>query len=217
MWGYGNKASYLWEELKDTSGAIFLYQKGAEITPDGIEKYMSLSAAYMAMGKFDKMVEYIQKVLEIDPNNSMANMSMINISYGEKKYEEVLNYLAVIRAIPDNARGDSRYHKQASLNLLAMASYLTKKHEQAEILAKESIAVDPNNGLPYTTLAETYSLVGKDEAFYKAIEDALKRGMAAKVFLDDMPYKRFLNKKRFKALVKKYEKKTAPLDQIAKN
>lgn len=217
MWGYANKASYLWEELKDTAGATFLFQKGAEVTPDGIEKYMSLSAAYMAMGKFDKMLEYLNKVLEIDPNNSMANMSMINIAYGEKKYEEVLNYLAVIRAIPDNARGDSRYHKQSSLNLLAMSSYLTNKYKQAEILAKESIAVDPNNGLPYTTLAETYSLMGKEEAFYKNLEEAFKRGISPNIIIEDAPYQRFLNKKRFKDLVKKYEQKKAPLDQIAKN
>ena len=47
--------SYLWEELKDTVGAIYLYQKGAEITPDGAGKYMSLAAAYMAMGKHEEM------------------------------------------------------------------------------------------------------------------------------------------------------------------
>lgn len=217
MWGYANKANYLWQALKDTTGATFLYQKGAEVTPDGIEKFMSLSAAYMAMGKYDEMMKYIHKVLEIDPDNSMGNMSMINALYSEKKYRKALTYLETIRKIPENARGDIRYHKQSSLNLLAMASYLINDYEQAEILAKESIAVDRNSGLPYTTLAETYSLMGKDEAFYETIEKAFKRGIPLKVLEDDAPYQRFLNKKRFKDLVKKYNQKKEALDPIAKN
>ena len=217
MWGYVNKASYLWQDLQDTTGATYLYQKGAEVTPDGIEKYISLAAAYNSMGDEPKMMEYLHKILEIDPNNSRGVTSMIRILYEDKQYEKTLNYLPALRTIPDDARGDRRYHKQGGLNLLAMSSYLIKKYKQAEALAKESIAVDPNSALPYTTLAETYSLVGKDEAFYIAIEDALKRGMLAEVFIKDAPYQRFVNKKRFKDLLKKYEKKEAPLDQIAKN
>jgi len=215
IWGYANKANYLWQDLKDTTGATFLFQKGAEVTPDGIEKYMSLSAAYMAMGKYEEMTAYINKVLEIDLNNSMANMSMINILYNQKRYSEALNYLAAIRTIPDHVRGDRRYHKQSSLNLLAICSYLLNKYEQAETLAKESIAVDSNSGLPYTTLAETYSLMGKDEAFYETLEKAFKRGISVKILLEDAPYQRFLNQKRFKDLVKQYEQKKEPLDQVA--
>lgn len=215
MWGYANKANYLWQDLKDTSGATFLFQKGAEVTPDGIEKYMSLSAAYMAMGKHEEMTAYIYKVLEIDPNNSMANMSMINILYGQKKYAEALTYLAAIRTIHEEADGDMRYHKQASLNVLAMCSYELNKYQQAERLAKESIAVDSNSGLPYTTLAETYSFMGKDEAFYEALEKAFKRGVSPKILLEDPAYQRFLNKKRFKELVKQYEQKKEALDQVA--
>lgn len=217
MWGYANKASYLWEELKDTMGGVYLYQKGAEIVPDGIEKYMSLAGAYMAMGKQEEMMASINKVLEIDPNNPMANKSLINIFYRQKKYAEALNYLAAIRTIPDDARGDSRYQKQYGLNTLAMCSYFLNDYKQAEILAKESIAVDSNNGLPYTTLAETYSLMGKDELFYKNLEAAFKRGISPEILMDDAPYQRFLNKKRFKDLLEKYEKKKAPLDSVAKN
>ncbi len=217
IWGYANKAEYLWQYLKDTAGATFLYQKGAEITPDGIEKYISLAGAYMAMGENDKMMEYVDKALEIDPNNSLGNMIKINILFYDKKYKEALDYLGAISAIPDDARGDRLYHKQTSLNSLAMASYFIGKYKQAETLAKKSISVNPNNPLPYTSLAETYSLMGKDEAFYEALEKAFKRGISAKVLIEDAPYQRFLNKKRFKELVKKYEKKTAPLDQVAKN
>ena len=98
-----------------------------------------------------------------------------------------------------------------------MASYHINNYKQAEALAKESIALNPNYIWPYTTLAETYSLMGKDEAFYENIEIAFQRGVQAKTLFKDMPYQRFLNKKRFKDLVKKYEKKTTSLDPIAKN
>ena len=215
--GYLNKASYLLEELQDTAGAVHLFQKGAEVTPDGIEKYMSLAGAYFAMGKHEEMMASAHKALEIDPNNSRVNMNLIQILSYKKQYAKALNYLAAIRTIPNDVRGDSRWHKQKGLYLLAQCSYLLNKYEQAEVLAKESIAVDSNYGFPYTILAETYSLMGKDELFYKTLEAAFKRGVTFEELMNDAPYQRFLNKKRFKDLVEKYLKKTEPLDQVAKS
>lgn len=178
---------------------------------------MSLAGAYMLMGKRDKMLEYAHKALEIGSNNSVVLSSVITISYMENKYEEALNYLEALRTIPNDARDNRRDKKQQGLYFLVKCSYSLHKYEQAETLAKECIAVNPNSSFPYATLAETYSLMGKDEAFYEALEDALKHGILAKTLIEDAPYQRFLKKKRFKDLLKKYEQKTAPLDQIAKN
>ena len=215
--GYDNKASYLWEVLKDTTGGVYLYQKGAEIVPDGIEKYMSLAAAYYAMGKYEEVIVFSDKALEIDPNNSIVNMSLIQMFFYRKQYAKTFDYLAAIQTIPDDARGDSQYHKQNGLYLLAKSSYFLEKYEQAERLAKESIIINPSNGYPYATLAETYSRMGKEEAFYEALENALKRGILIKILMGEAPYQRFLNQQRFKDLVKKYEKKEQELDPIVKN
>jgi len=215
--GYINKASYLLEELQDTVGAIYLYQKGAEITPDGIEKYISLAAAYFAMGKEEEMIASANKALEIEPNSSMVNMSLIQVFFYTQQYAKALDHLAAIRTIPDDVRGYSRNHKQISLDLLAKCSYVLNKYEQAENLAKESIGINPNNAYAYSTLAEVYSLMGKDELFYKTLEVAFKRGGSPPYIMEDAPYQRFLNKKRFKDLVERYTKKTEPLDQVAEN
>ena len=59
--------------------------------------------------------------------------------------------------------------------------------------------------------------MGKDELFYKTMETAFKRGVTFVELIDDAPYQRFLNKKRFKDLVKKYEKKKEELDPIVKH
>ncbi len=217
IWGYANKADYLMWTLKDTAGAAFLYQKAAEVTPDGIEKYIALAAAYDAMNQEDKMIEYIDKVLEIDPNNSMGVRSKINSLSNSKKYAEALTYLPRLRSIPEDAMGDVAYHKQTGLNTLGMVAFYMKDYQQMLGLAKESIAVNPNFSLPYTTLAEANSMLGKDEAFYEAIENAFKKGFSPKIILKDKPYKRFLNKKRFKDLVEKYKEKKVPLDQVANN
>lgn len=217
IWGYANKAEYLWQNLKDTAGAVFLYQKGAEVIPDGIEKFISLAGAYMAMNQTDKMIEYVDKALEIDSKNALCNKLKINVLTYTKKYEEAFEYLPAVRSIPSNARGDNLFHKQSALNLLAMASYELKNYEQALELAKESIAVNIRNGWPYTTLAETYSYMKKDEEFYDALETAFEMGIPPMSLLEDEPYQRFLNKKRFKDLVAKYSKKKAPLDQVATN
>ena len=215
---YLNKASYLLEELQDTTGAVYLYQKGAEMAPDGIEKYFSLAGAYFAMGKYDETIASAHKALEIDPNNSIVNMNLIQLFLYGKEYAKALDYLAAIRTIPNDIRDNSLSHKQKSLRLLAQCSYFLKDYEQAEQLARESIAVNPNNAYPYVTLAETYSLMGKDEAFYEAIEEAFKRGvLPIELETDNKPYQRFLNQQRFKELVKKYEKKQEVLDPITKN
>ena len=203
--------------LKDTTGGVYLYQKGAEIVPDGIEKYMSLAAAYYAMGKYEEVIVFSDKALEIDPNNSIVNMSLIQMFFYRKQYAKTFDYLAAIQTIPDDARGDSQYHKQNGLYLLAKSSYFLEKYEQAERLAKESIIINPSNGYPYATLAETYSRMGKEEAFYEALENALKRGILIKTLMGEAPYQRFLNQQRFKDLVKKYEKKEQELDPIVKN
>ena len=144
-------------------------------------------------------------------------MSLIQMFFYKQQYAKALNYLAAIRTIPDEVRGDSRYHKQTGLYLLAQSSYFLKQYEQAEILAKECLAINPNNAWAYSTLAEIYSLMGKDEGFYEALEEALKRGISVSSFIEDMPYQRFLNKKRFEDLIAKYEQKKASLDQVAKN
>ena len=117
------------------------------MVPDGIEKYMSLGADYFAMGKDEEMMASIDKALEIEPNNSIVNMSLIQMFFYKQQYAKALNYLAAIRTIPDEVRGDSRYHKQTGLYLLAQSSYFLKQYEQAEILAKECIAINPNLSL----------------------------------------------------------------------
>lgn len=218
VWGYANKAEYVLQSLKDTAGATILYQTAAEVTKDGMEKYIALAGAYMTMNKMDKMMEYVDKGLEIDPNYSLGNMVKIQVLAMNEEYEEALTYLDRIQAIPVDARGDKLYHKQSSLNQLAMASYHLKKYDQAIVLGKESAAVFPNNGWPYTTIAETYSLMGgKDNEFYHYLEEAFKRGVPSSALMDDAPYQKYLHQKRFIDLVKKYERKKQPLDQVATN
>lgn len=215
IWGYINKADYLMWTLKDTAGATFLYQKAAEVTPDGIEKYISLAAAYQSMNEDEKMMEYVDRILEIDANNAMGVMTKINALGKQKKYAESLTYLPKVRAISENSRGDLLYQKQSSLNSLAMNCYYMKDYQQMFSLAKEATELNVNNPLPYTTLAEANSMMGKDDAFYSAIEQAFIRGFPPKVLLEDEPYQRFLNKKRFKNLVQKYTRKKESLDQVA--
>jgi len=121
------------------------------------------------------------------------------------------------RRVSNEGFNDSRFQKQNALNQMAMASYQLKKYDLSVQLAKESIAVYPDAGMPYTTLAEAYSYMGKDELFYEALEEAFKRKINPGFLLDDKAYQRFLNKKRFKDLVRKYEQRKEPLDQYAKN
>jgi len=206
LWGYVNKASFLMSR-GDTLGATALFQLAEQRAKDGPEKYMAIGGHYMMTAQPDSALVYAKKILEIQPDQSFVLNNMVRIYFDKKDYEKALSFLPRIRGINENAGGDQPYHKLYALNLLAMSSYKLEKYEDALTIINESIEVDPSIALPYTTLAETYGLMGRMEEFYDALETALEKGFPLEMILEDEPYVRFLQQPRFQKIIKTYQEK----------
>lgn len=206
LWGYGNKADYLLSK-KDTAGATALFELAKNKAKDGPDKYLAIGGHYMVLNQLDSVVIYAEKILEIEPDNSMVMRMLISCHYNLKDYQKAMDFLPAIRRINENGRGDQRFNKQSALNLIAMANYKQKKYEDALKLAKESIEVHPGTAYPYTTLAETYGFMGRMDDFYTALETALEKGYLLKNLLEDEPYVQFINQPRFQKIIQTYQEK----------
>ncbi len=71
---------------------------------------------------------------------------------------------------------------------------------------EKAIKVNSKNSFAYSTLAETYALMGDDENFYKNAELALKYGYPVWEQVDDIPYEKYAHQERFINLIKRYKK-----------
>ncbi len=70
--------------------------------------------------------------------------------------------------------------------------------------AEKAIKANSKNSFAYSTLAETYALMGDDENFYKNAELALKYGFPVWEQLDEIPYEKYAVQERFIRLLKQY-------------
>jgi 4-hydroxyphenylpyruvate dioxygenase-like putative hemolysin len=92
-------------------------------------------------------------------------------------------------------------------NVLAMAFNMSGQKDSAFANVKISIDVNPKNPVPFTTLAEIYAMNGDENKFYEILEKAFILGFnPAYLTPDDLPYSRFVGKKRYEDLLKKYRK-----------
>ncbi|NJL12749.1 MAG: hypothetical protein HC913_06995 [Microscillaceae bacterium] len=81
-----------------------------------------------------------------------------------------------------------------------------KKDSLAIQYAEKALKINSKNSFAYSTLAETYALMGDDENFYKNTELALKYGFPVWEQLDEIPYEKYANQERFLSLIRKYRR-----------
>ena len=87
-----------------------------------------------------------------------------------------------------------------------MAYNFSGMPKEALQTVKKAIAVDPEIGYPYATLAEIHALSGDMEAFYKTLETAFQKGMnPAAISMDIEPYQSLAGDTRFQKLRQKYQ------------
>lgn len=214
---YKNKAEYLFYDLKDTIGAATLFQTIGQNFKDGEDKFYALSSFYQMMNKQDSFQLYTDQLLEINPQNDIALFQVIFFYWQKKDFAKALKYTENVRSIQLGKRSNQTYTKQYALNYLAMCQYQEGNVEAALKLTKEAINIDPNIAFIYTTLAETYSLMGQTDQFYKALEIAGQKGYDLSLLLKEEVYQSYIHQAKFKALIKKYEKPKDTDSTLVKN
>ncbi len=128
-WLYYNMGNYFESRNK--------YEKAVSLMPYATEAKLGYVLPVSAMGNWDEVVKTYEKILEIDPLNTLVNYRMGAIFYERKKYEKALKYCEkTVNQYPFD---------YDSVILLAWIHYQMGNMREAEVLFKKSMLIKPNN------------------------------------------------------------------------
>ena len=126
----------------DYQAGLFLesrsfYNKAVALRPMSIEARFGLVLPLAALGSWDQVIEQYNKILEINPNNSVANYRLGAIYYGRMQYEKAASYLEkVINLYPFDYDG---------LVLYAWTNLKMKKLREAKLLFRKALLARPGD------------------------------------------------------------------------
>lgn len=128
-WLYYNLGNYF--ESKNS------YRVAITLMPYSIEAKLGYVLPVSSMGNWDEVINTYEKLLEIDPQNSLINYRMGSIYYERKQYEKALAYCEkTVNLYPFD---------YDSVVLLAWINYQMGNLREAEVLFKKSMLIKPNN------------------------------------------------------------------------
>ncbi len=128
-WLYYNMGNYF--ESKNR------YEKAVSVMPYATEAKLGYVLPVSAMGNWDEVIKTYEKILEIDPQNSLVNYRMGAIFYERKQYEKALKYCEkTVNQYPFD---------YDSVILLAWIHFQMGSTREAEVLFKKSMLIKPNN------------------------------------------------------------------------
>lgn len=128
-WLYYNMGNYFESKNK--------YDKAVALMPYATEAKLGYVLPVSAMGNWDEVIKTYERILEIDPLNSLINYRIGAIYYDRKQYEKALNYCEkTVNQYPFD---------YDSVILLAWIHFRMGSLREAEVLFKKSMLIKPNN------------------------------------------------------------------------
>ncbi|HDP74401.1 MAG TPA: tetratricopeptide repeat protein [Bacteroidales bacterium] len=119
------------------SESVGYYSKAIELMPYAIEPRLGIVLPASAMGNWGSVVEQYNKILSIDPNNTLVLYRMGMISYENKDFKRAYTYFEkVVNLYPFD------YH---SLLMLGWTNYQLGKTKEAKILFQKALLYDPTS------------------------------------------------------------------------
>jgi len=119
------------------SESIGYYSKAVELMPYAIEPRLGIVLPASAMGNWGSVVEQYNKILSIDPNNTLVLYRMGMISYENKDYLKAYTYFQkVVNLYPFD------YY---SVLMLGWTNYQLGKTKEAKILFQKALLYDPTS------------------------------------------------------------------------
>lgn len=119
------------------SESVGYYSKAIELMPYAIEPRLGIVLPASAMGNWSLVVEQYNKILSVDPNNTLVLYRMGLISYENKDYKKAYTYFEkVVNLYPFD------YH---SLLMLGWTNYQLGKTKEAKVLFQKALLYDPTS------------------------------------------------------------------------
>ena len=126
----------------DYQAGLFLesksfYHQAVSLRPMSIEARFGLVLPLAALGSWKQVITQYNKILEINPNNSVANYRLGAIYYGRLEYEKAASYLEkVINLYPFDYDG---------VVLYAWTNLKMKKLREAKLLFRKALLIRPGD------------------------------------------------------------------------
>lgn len=128
-WLYYNLGNYFESKNK--------YLKAVGLMPYSIEAKLGYVLPLSAMGTWNDVIKMYEKILEIDPQNTLVNYRMGAIYYERKEYEKALTYCEkTVNLYPFD---------YDSVVLLGWINYQMGNLREAKVLFQKSMLIKPNN------------------------------------------------------------------------
>lgn len=119
------------------SESLNYYSKAVALMPYAIEPRLGIVLPASAMGNWDFVVSNYNKILGIDPNNTLVLYRMGLISYERKDYKQAYNYFEkVVNLYPWD---------YDSLLMFAWTNYMLGKSREAKILFQKVLLYNPDD------------------------------------------------------------------------
>lgn len=113
------------------------YRKAIQIMPYGIEARFGLIYPLSSVGNWSIVIKTYQKILEIDPQNSVAHFRFGLVYYGRSEYQEAEKHFAkVVNLFPFDYDG---------LHMLAWTNLKLGKTQEAKALFNKALLYSPED------------------------------------------------------------------------
>lgn len=126
--------TYLQGQFSESLG---YYNKAIELMPYAIEPRLGLALPASALGNWDLVVTQYNKILSIDPNNTLTLYRMGLVSYEKKDYQQAYKYFEkVVNLYPFDHEG---------LLMLAWTNFKLGKTREAKVLFNKALLYNPDD------------------------------------------------------------------------
>lgn len=117
--------------------SIAYYQKAISLKPYALEPRFGIVNPHAAIGNWNMVMSQYEKILDIDPQNTLANYRLGMIYYGQEEYEKAArSFEKVINLYPFD---------YDSLLMYAWCHLQMSKLREAEVLFNKVLLIDPDN------------------------------------------------------------------------
>jgi TolB-like protein/predicted Zn-dependent protease len=135
-----------------------------------------LGLIYRSTGRYAEAVAVLKEAINRSPNLLGAYVNLALSYLAQWAFEQNSDAQVLARALEATQRAVTLSDSYPGNHIVLGYIYLLQKQYEPAITAMErAIALDPNEATGYAALAETLSLVGREEEALQVIEQALRR------------------------------------------
>jgi tetratricopeptide (TPR) repeat protein len=117
--------------------SLSYYNKATDLMPYAIEPRLGLVLPASSLGNWDMVIAQYNKILEIDPNNTIALYRLGLITYDKKDYKKAYTYFEkLVNLYPFDYQ---------SLLMLGWSNYKLGKNREAKILFNKALLYSPED------------------------------------------------------------------------